>query len=320
MTPASAAAAGRLTPMTTPARHAVLPRRAASRPSRPRHGPGHVRAGRSRANLAVGVEAERRANSRQGLHDRGPGPRRGDGPRLCRSAARRSCRGAHGSGGYRCCAKQRSTSAESAGLTLMGVRLYNARRGLFTSVDPVAGGNSTAYTYPQDPINSYDLDGRLCWSCAWNSVKSAASSAWNGAKSAGRWAWRNRNTIIQYAGYAAAGACIVATAGVCSVAAGVVAGASVLNRAGTFVRRGQWRSGSAWTRLLVGSAFDIASAAVPGARFANGTYLARHAMRGRHVLRTGYVALRQTFRHGRSWASAVGIGLGAAWTRWGWSQ
>ena len=34
-------------------------------------------------------------------------------------------------------AKQRATSAATAGLTLMGVRLYNAARGLFTSLDPI---------------------------------------------------------------------------------------------------------------------------------------------------------------------------------------
>jgi YD repeat-containing protein len=73
-------------------------------------------------------------------------------------------------------AKQRSTSAESAGLTLMGVRLYNARRGLFTSVDPVPGGNTTAYTYPQDPVNGFDLDGRINWGNAWKSFKAKAAS------------------------------------------------------------------------------------------------------------------------------------------------
>ncbi|MEV8373735.1 RHS repeat-associated core domain-containing protein [Kribbella sp. NPDC056861] len=56
-------------------------------------------------------------------------------------------------------AKQRATSG--AGLTLMGVRLYNPATGLFTSVDPVEGGNPNAYTYPTDPVNSLDLDGRF---------------------------------------------------------------------------------------------------------------------------------------------------------------
>jgi RHS repeat-associated protein len=55
-------------------------------------------------------------------------------------------------------AKQRATSG--TGLTLMGVRLYNPITGLFTSVDPVRGGNANSYTYPSDPINSFDLDGK----------------------------------------------------------------------------------------------------------------------------------------------------------------
>ncbi|GAA2238574.1 hypothetical protein GCM10010401_08550 [Rarobacter faecitabidus] len=49
----------------------------------------------------------------------------------------------------------------TSGLTLMGVRLYNPTTGLFTSPDPVKGGNTTAYTYPQDPINWNDLSGLM---------------------------------------------------------------------------------------------------------------------------------------------------------------
>jgi RHS repeat-associated protein len=56
-------------------------------------------------------------------------------------------------------AKQRATSAGSAGLTLMGARLYNPTTGRFTSPDPIPGGNDTTYTYPNDPINTTDIDG-----------------------------------------------------------------------------------------------------------------------------------------------------------------
>ncbi|MDX6260511.1 MAG: hypothetical protein QOH84_2199, partial [Kribbellaceae bacterium] len=70
--------------------------------------------------------------------------------------------------------KQRATSG--AGLTLMGVRLYNPATGLFTSTDPVDGGNPNAYTYPTDPINSFDLDGRFGWKKFFRSVANVAST------------------------------------------------------------------------------------------------------------------------------------------------
>lgn len=45
------------------------------------------------------------------------------------------------------------------GMVLMCARLCNPVTGQFTSPDPVFGGNSTAYAYPQDPINASDLNG-----------------------------------------------------------------------------------------------------------------------------------------------------------------
>ncbi len=68
--------------------------------------------------------------------------------------------------------KERAVEPTSS-LILMGVRLYNPRTGLFTSVDPVPGGNITEYTYPQDPINKQDLDGKL-----WGWIKKAWNNKW----------------------------------------------------------------------------------------------------------------------------------------------
>ncbi|RJS47241.1 DNRLRE domain-containing protein [Nocardioides cavernaquae] len=49
-----------------------------------------------------------------------------------------------------------------AGLTLMGVRLYDPASGRFLSSDPVYGGNDNAYAYPADPINQFDTTGKWC--------------------------------------------------------------------------------------------------------------------------------------------------------------
>ncbi|XVX18962.1 RHS repeat-associated core domain-containing protein [Actinomycetota bacterium] len=81
-------------------------------------------------------------------------------------------------------AKQRSTTPESAGLTLMGDRLYNPVTGNFTSRDPEYGGNTTTYTYPQDPINNVDLDGHWGWK-KW--AKRTAGAFWRGTGRASRW-------------------------------------------------------------------------------------------------------------------------------------
>jgi RHS repeat-associated protein len=54
-------------------------------------------------------------------------------------------------------AEQRSS--ESTGLILMGARVYNNKTAMFTSLDPVFGGNETAYGYPTDPINNSDITG-----------------------------------------------------------------------------------------------------------------------------------------------------------------
>ncbi len=112
--------------------------------------------------------------------------------------------------------KERATDA--TGLVLMGVRLYNSVTGHFTSVDPVKGGNTTRYSYPQDPINKYDLDGN-----AWNWRKTA--------KSVGSWAWKNKWDIALTAASFAVGVGVgvVATRVVAKVAVKAVAKVAAKN-------------------------------------------------------------------------------------------
>jgi RHS repeat-associated protein len=57
--------------------------------------------------------------------------------------------------------KQRRTEL-SSGVIQMGVRSYVPSMGRFTSVDPVVGGSANNYDYAnQDPVNQFDLDGRV---------------------------------------------------------------------------------------------------------------------------------------------------------------
>ncbi|WP_182378297.1 DNRLRE domain-containing protein [Nocardioides sp. WS12] len=46
------------------------------------------------------------------------------------------------------------------GFMQMGARLFNPSTGGFTSLDPQRGGNLTGYTYPQNPVDELDLNGK----------------------------------------------------------------------------------------------------------------------------------------------------------------
>ncbi|MGH3064226.1 MAG: RHS repeat-associated core domain-containing protein, partial [Gaiellaceae bacterium] len=68
----------------------------------------------------------------------------------------------------------------------MGVRPYDPTLGRFLAIDPVDGGSLNAYEYAgQDPINAYDLDGRVkidtgsCSGCGGGSIKSVGP-IWQG--------------------------------------------------------------------------------------------------------------------------------------------
>jgi RHS repeat-associated protein len=100
-------------------------------------------------------------------------------------------------------------ATDNSGLLLMGARLYNPTAGQFTSLDPVYGGNETAYSYPGDPINLFDLDG-LC-------------SKWN-PKCLGKAALNNglvRGVVVSVA---IGGICGVTAGAGCALTVGIAAG------------------------------------------------------------------------------------------------
>jgi len=118
----------------------------------------------------------------------------------------------------------------------MGARLYNPATGLFTSQDPVQGGNTTTYTYPQDPINKQDTTGHWGWvKKAWGGITGSAKwlgkKAGGAARATGRFIRRNGRAIghlvigglITAGSLALAGVACGATAGVGCVVAGSIA-------------------------------------------------------------------------------------------------
>jgi hypothetical protein len=125
-------------------------------------------------------------------------------------------------------AKQRATSTATAGLTLMGVRFYNAAGDCSPPSTPSPEATTPHYTYPGDPINKFDLDGR--------------------------WGWLRKSA--KWLGVAAAVGCVVATAGVCGgLAFAAVAASAAWNARQAYTGRQSWK------RAAINTGFDAASIA-----------------------------------------------------------
>lgn len=163
-------------------------------------------------------------------------------------------------------AKQRSSETPS-GLVLMGVRIYNPATGRFLQTDPVPGGSANAYDYCNaDPLNHYDLDGRL--------------PRW--LKRAARWTWKNRTRIASVAAF---GACTFATAGICGAIGTAAFAVSAANRTYGFIHSRGYRSRRGWAKYGVGLGFDTVGWRLRAVRnvgwFGRGNLGFRYAIRTR---------------------------------------
>ncbi|MGW4466349.1 LamG-like jellyroll fold domain-containing protein [Micromonospora sp. NPDC004704] len=157
--------------------------------------------------------------------------------------------------------KQRSGEA-MGDVILMGVRLYSPALGRFLQVDPVDGGNATAYDYcAGDPVNCTDLDGKF----GWGSIKKGLSK------------------VAKVASYASM------IPGPIGTIAGVVSAVS-------YAATGNWKE-AAWAIGGAAAAVVGAGAAVKGARVAasaaRAAAKARKASAARKLARAGASCARR---------------------------
>ena len=73
----------------------------------------------------------------------------------------------------------------------MGVRVYLAQLGRFTSVDSIEGGTENNYVYPTDPVNEFDLSGTI-------GFKKWFKDRANNIKNGGKYVWGKRNQFVAW--------------------------------------------------------------------------------------------------------------------------